>query len=718
MKKQLAVKEMNIIEAVDNLSGMAELDITTQKEEEWESIKNKLRLLRDLKPEEKQQTLITVKDSFKTVHRYLEKIYEQDKENFQNEGMQKGIRAVMALAVEAIEKISKHTALFEQEYEEGIVSEIVEYKNLQNFYVEKISKRFKEIIPSKEGFEESWEVESPTLEGIEKSGLNDLESVRKDREYELFYIRKDDGHPFFNRNLLRHIKLVTDFDEIVSVTSGDDPLISIHSILDKETHLAAEEIYVTCREYLDDFYLDAMKHKNVPIIIDMNKIVMSLLLAANPLNLLQHTMGKTCTRYYNDFQIHLRSILKSDEYQRITSYPLKEADRLSRALIQLIYAVCFAFFTRSGIKKEMVGYINHLIERGSQEKKSKNLATMPLWDRLLEDYIIIQSLLNQYPSGPLFKTLDIFHKNDEREGFDPIGQKNHPYYLYSVSSKSLQSKCLRVPCPTFHEHVNKAKVINEFKGYLQHLENKASPAKYLLINLQDRTSWEEHARCTALEELQKEADFSQQLFVITFPVKTDFSNQFGVYEGITNADEFARLTLEQIEDGNECGFFFSAEYFKKILVEFSKKILPIIHLHFFDKKEKLSRLERLNFLEVYNLFFFLKILDLVKPDYFSFTCKDAVDFGAAISAGFYSLIKMLSKESKWGQKEYEDLLWLFFAPALIVRERLIDFSELNQTIRALSLLNEVFEKEKKELIMNLAPLYELSFFQQINIIDE
>ena len=712
MKNQLALKEMNIIEAVDNLSGMAELDSTTQKEEEWESIKNKLRLLRDLKPEEKQQTLKTVKDSFKTVHRYLEKIYEQGKENFQSEGMQKGIRAVMALAGEAIEKIGKHTTLFEHE------AEIIEYKNLKNFYLEKISKRFKETIPSKEGFEESWEVESPLLENIEKTGLNDLETVRKDRGYELFYIRKDDGHPFYHRSLLRHIKLVTDFDEIVSITLGDDPLISIHSILDKEAQFAAEEIYVNCKEYLEDFYLDAMKHKNVPIISDMNKIVMSLLLAANPLNLLQHTVGKTCTRYYNDFQIHLRSILESDEYQRITSYPLKEADRLSRALIQLVYAVCFSFFTRTGIKKEMVGYINHLIERGAGENKSKTLESRPVWDRILEDYIVIQSLLNQYPSGPLFKTLDIFHKKGEGEGFDPIGQKNHPYYLYSVSSKSLQSKCLRVPCPTFHEHVNKARVIDEFKGYLHHLENKSNPAKYLLINLQDRTSWEEHARCSALEELQKEVDFSQQLFVITFPVKTDFSNQIGVYEGITNVAEFTELILEKIEDGNECGFFFSAEYFKKILIEFSKKILPILHLYFFNQKKNLSRVERLNFLEVFNLFFFLKIIELVKPDYFSFTCKDAVDLGALASGGFYSLIKMLNKKSKWGQKEYEDLLWLLFAPALMVRERLIDFSGLNQTIGALSLLNEAFEKGEKKLMKELESLYDPSLFEELTIVDE
>jgi len=60
-------------------------------------------------------------------------------------------------------------------------------------------------------------------------------------------------------------------------------------------------------------------------------------------------------------------------------------------------------------------------------------------------------------------------------------------------------------------------VIEEFKGFLRHIEMKKGVEKHLLFNLQDRTSWEEHARCQALEDLEHHAEFNNQLVVVTLP---------------------------------------------------------------------------------------------------------------------------------------------------------------------------------------------------------
>ena len=539
----------------------------------------------------------------------------------------------MVLAGEAAEKIDKCTTLFKYTYKEGHLNEIKEYKDLRHFYLSKIVKRFQEVFIHEEAWEEEWGVEDVYL-NIEKLGLKDLETVKRDREYELFYIRQDDGKPFFNRNLLRHIKLVSDFDEVVSEVEGEDPLLKISLLLDREAQAMAEDLKADVEDALGDFYIDAMQYKEIPIIGDMNCLVMSLMLAANPQNLLQNTIGKTCTRYFHDFHQLLRELLSSAEYLRLISHSMEEADRLSRALMTLVHTFCQAFLTRIGKWQLWKDFIYDLIKvgyRGNPPPRTEKSDTLNFFSDLLDHYDIISSVLKRYPSGPLFKTLDIFHEREEKEGFDPSFQGNHPELIYTFSSQSFDAKCLRLPCPTYHKHINKAEVNDEFMGYLRFLEAKKSSAKHLMINLQDRTSWEEHARCQALEELQKRAEYSGQFALITLPKRSDFYYQSDAYLEIEASVEFLKLIQDQVDSGEECGFFFSHLIDKKELMDFVKQVLPLIHSHFFEEKKILSRKDRLDFIEIFYLLLSLKILDIIKPDYFSFTCKDAVDVGQTMA---------------------------------------------------------------------------------------
>ena len=254
--------------------------------------------------------------------------------------MQRGIKAIMVLADEAADKLDKCTSLFKHTYREGKVSEIKEYKDLKTYFKKNILKRFEEVLVSEAKWEEEWAVEDEKID-IERQGLKDLEMVKRDKEYELFYIRKDDGKPFFNRNLLRHIKLVSDFDEIIMGFEGEDPLLRINILLDHEAQSIAEEIRESAKVELGDFYADALHHKEVPIVGTMLKMTMSLMLACNPHNRLENTMGKVCTRYLKDFHNFLRDILDSPDYQRLISVSVEETDQLARAIVNLIHAFSF-----------------------------------------------------------------------------------------------------------------------------------------------------------------------------------------------------------------------------------------------------------------------------------------------------------------------------------------------------------------------------------------
>jgi hypothetical protein len=334
---------------------------------------------------------------------------------------------------------------------------------------------------------------------------------------------------------------------------------------------------------------------------------------------------------------------------------------------------------------------------------------------LSENYDAIERLLKRYPSGPIFKSLDVLQERGEKEGFDPIFQKNLPSHLYTFASQSFYSKCLYLPCPTFNESITKAEVIDEFKGYLRYLKSQKEPKKHLLINLQDRTSWKEHARCVSLEELAKDPELSHSFILVTLPKKTDFYEQTDLYKEIDRAEEFLLLIDKQIESGEECGFVFPSFVQKEGLKVFLKGILPCIHRYFFGGKETLSRKERLDFIEIFYLFLSVKIFDLVRPDYFSFTCKDGVDIGAAMNGAFASLMKIIGNEGTWSIEEQGFLFWMLFAPSLLVRERLIDFTAFHRMISSLAVLSEHFEKEWEEIMRTLEPLYNFPFFKNITI---
>ena len=87
-RKSKSDDEMSILDAVDNLSDMAELDVSHEREEK-RGVKKNLHSLKDLEKEEKEETLSTVKGTFKTVHKYLENVYSRDKEQLKDREMQR-----------------------------------------------------------------------------------------------------------------------------------------------------------------------------------------------------------------------------------------------------------------------------------------------------------------------------------------------------------------------------------------------------------------------------------------------------------------------------------------------------------------------------------------------------------------------------------------------------------------------------------------------------
>ncbi|MGC1878434.1 MAG: hypothetical protein WA678_03550 [Rhabdochlamydiaceae bacterium] len=715
--------ELSIMEAVDNLSHMVEIDLSISEEPEKplelteEQLSERMATISWHHPEYDAYNRERIKETFQAIFKYVKDLYEKGKDQLKDEETQRGIQAMMLLASEAAQKIDNFTGIFKSDKGES-VTELHEYKELQHFYLTKIVQRFPKIMEREEKWQVEWGtgVEEDRI-GIQTGGLKDLETIRRDKEYELFLVRREDGHPFFNRALLHHMQLIGQFDFMLRDKTRENPFLRIPMIQDRDAHISAKEILHLAAPYVDEYYKEALKFKGMGFVAAINKSLMALMLAANTRNSMQTAVGKCCLNYYSDFRDYLRNALQSKEYHRFISSPPDLSEQFLHSLINLSHVLCASFFFNVISKKEMISFIHMLIERGRKESSTQSQTGSPLslWNTMIDQDDNIRYLLKQYPSGPLMMTLRLLSQDKQLSGFDPIAQQNFPGQIFTIISDEIHISCLRLPSPTAQQSIDKAKVANEFYGFLRSLGSQKRNQRHLLINLQDRTYWHERARCIAIEEIQNNREFTNTLMTITLPKNADFYMQSGSYLEQNDASSFKREFKEQIVGGEQCGFYFPPEIDQKMLLKFTDAALEMIHKVFFGGKEILIHKNRLDFIEIFYLLFILKLIEFFKPDTLSFTCKDAVDTGAAASSEMFAFLRMMNDASHWSKEEKDFLLWMLYSPALVIRERAIDVDRFNRMISALIIVNAELEAHYRETVAACSKLYELSFFKGLKV---
>jgi hypothetical protein len=117
----------------------------------------------------------------------------------------------------------------------------------------------------------------------------------------------------------------------------------------------------------------------------------------------------------------------------------------------------------------------------------------------------------------------------------------------------------------------------------------------------------------------------------------------------------------------------------------------------------------MNFIEIFYLFLELKLIELIKPDGFSFVCKDGIDIGPAASAPLFVFNRWMSSE-KLSKEDLDHLHLILHAPAILIRERTIHANRLKRTLNMLKemevIRNELgAEKFAKTIHDAFGPLY-------------
>jgi|688.fasta_scaffold31213_3 hypothetical protein len=702
---------ISLIQAVETLSSIADMDVGHEvgiEQEHAFMVQDKritYKTVHWINRKNAGETIELVKDIFKVILTYLRTFYNKEYRSVKDEQTIEGIKTIMVLVGEAAKKLDKFTSLFDKHNRQSVV-QLKEYKQLQDFYLGKIARKIDE------GLLGQWLLALTKRSLISKSSIKlsaekpvetkhifvDLDAVKKDSEYELFFLRKEDGTRFYNPRLIRNIKLVCDFGDYFGKTKKNiNPVEDIEIWRDHCYHSYALSILHSLGNYLNRFYREALRFRDKEIVELLNKALIALMLSANPHNQLRNIPLKSCADYFSDFQIYLKRVLDSVDYHKLITYPPKGSNQLGTLLLDLTHALCMGLFQYLQTYSDLLPHISNVIanakESQSQEHEKAAKQSGFLWNQLSCDFAAMQKYFKSHSYGPLLKVLEIL-QSGEHLLFDPIHQGNLPNQQYFLLINDTKIWHTRLPSPTTQEFIHKASIVNEFKGLIRACFKDNIFRKILLINFQDRTSWREHSRCQALEELLNIEGFSKHLSLVTLPKDTEFYHQIAPYQQDNHADVFIRHLKDHLAD-TSTGFYFPEEIKKELFPSFIDGVIHSIHQVFFSGKNILLREHRLDFIEIFYLFLELKLVELIKPDAFSFICKDGIDIAPAASAQLYLFMKLLSNEP-FSEADKNQLRMTLYSPAIMLRERILLPERFNRMISTVKAIESVQDQAGRE----------------------
>lgn len=689
---------IGLLDAVETLSLISDMDfekeigVAETHDLELQNKKISYQTIHWLHRKDGEATISIVKDIFKVILHYLKDYYNQKLPPEKEEHTLEGIKNIMVLVGEAAKKLDKYTALF-QKTKSNSVTDLKEYRQLQEYYFSRVTKKIDEGLLSKWLLaltQRSW-ARKPQAEAITESRPEtkhifvDLDGVKRDVDYELFFIRKEDGTRFFSPKLIRNIKLVCNFGDYFEMgKQTEDPLVDISIWSDKAYNNCAKDIIRMMGNKIPRFYREALRYKDRELVEMLNKACLALMLAASPMNLKKFPPTKCCTDYFTDFLSFLRDALHSLDYTKMVTYPEKNNGKLSKLLLSMTQTLCYVLMEQQRFYSDHAVHIQNLISRAaeirSQDHKKAESVGHHLWANIGSDYAALQKYMKSHAYGPLAKVLRIVEESG-RFAFDPLIQENLPSQQFALYYNENKVISLHLPSPTTQEFINKAMVTDEFKAYLRTYAHQNPTDKLLYINLQDRTSWRDHARCIAIEGLEHIKEFENCVHVVTLPKDTDFYHQLPPYQSENHAIIFINQFKEQLEDDNT-GYYFPNRIRKALFPHFIDHLLKEIHKVFFSGKNVLTRDQRMDFIEIAHQFIELKLIEIVKPTAFSLSCKDGLDCGSAANALLYAFVRLIGGD-KITEADREEINLLLYGPSLVVRERIINSDRFNRALSAI-----------------------------------
>lgn len=597
-----------------------------------------------------------VKSIFSVIFEHLESTCGEGKKEDAKEVER--VKSIMLLVGEAARKIDRL-------YHSVHITETKEYRQLQNFYKRRISKTIDEAILSKWILSISMNVQKNEMRLDTKHVFVDLDSVKNDTDYELFFIKKENGTRFFSPRLIRNITLICDFGLKLSEKTDRDPLVDLPFWIDRWAYSVANTVLKEAQPVIQHFYPAVVHQKDHIFCSLVYKALLALRLAANA-NLLEKEL-KGNLRYLKDFQSYLREALETRTYQQMAAFPNQTYSESESAGEKIIEALLKAIFEGEFRNERLSDYFISLIEESKKRiSQEHNCKEKSVWSRLVYDFTSLQKFLKNHSNGPLNKILKIIEEGDYN-CFDPYLQSRFQQKCFNIGETMVHI----LPSPTSQESIDKAVITPEFLSYLRKKQEEV-----LLVNFQDRTLWREHARSKALEHLGN---------VVSLSKECEFYTQEPPFSENNQIIEFKKQLAHQIfEEGT--GFYFPEKSRRHITKEWFEEVFSSINKQFFSNKNVLSKDARLDFIEIFYACLILKIVESLKPSHLFLICKDGVDVSPAAAVTLH----LMEKFKNGSEVDFNRLAEDLYGPALLSRERLLQEPRAKRMLSSIKTIENGF----------------------------
>jgi hypothetical protein len=286
-------------------------------------------------------------------------------------------------------------------------------------------------------------------------------------------------------------------------------------------------------------------------------------------------------------------------------------------------------------------------------------------------------------------------------GFDPHRWHNMPNVAGELCRKDKEKICkiklLRFGTPTLQRTElsnfnwsGTASIIPEMQGFIDILSTTRK--KFLYIGLQDYRNYYfngEYQRCEALKELHLK---NKDTFIfINFSQDSPFYHQSESSSPMTTELFSDKFLSEHL--GENTGYWF-AENVKENFPQKIREIFNFVHYDIFHLKKELSLEERMDFIEISQVYIALFFSISLNVDLLGFHCRDSKDRGAKNSGLFQSFVSYLVGKGE-NLEEVTKIMVNTHAPALLSSQEALNMRRL----RFISAMNRFKDDETKSRIL-------------------
>lgn len=409
---------------------------------------------------------------------------------------------------------------------------------------------------------------------------------------------------------------------------------------------------------IDEFFNAAHRAKDHPLMLELYSACIALMMASVQGIHTHNIGGKEVHDYVRDFKRLLLNFYHDSEFKRLLAYPPANEKSWEYALLKLSEDMAVLLSKGLPLGEKAFEAFSTMLAQAAPGPKSKDLG-----EYLNTMYEGLSELTSSMKADMMSQML---HEIDAAgvSGFEPLLGSSLPTHLCNLHIKDRSIPVIRLPAPTKQEYINKAYPSEIFQTFLRVSQKRQE--KSLFINFNDEGSLKTNSRYAVINDLGDE--WKNSLEVVNLSDEGDFYHQIGIYEAISSVEDFRNLLIEYF-----CGQSNSPHSLRVSFPNLDEELRDLfepIHRYLFEGKNVLTKVKRLECIDIMQLLIILKAIGQTNPERVFISCKDGIDVTLPLVGGLSFVVWTLSGRGLTN-RDKDWLTMMEFGLPLMLRHRMV-----------------------------------------------